>query len=371
MIWGILASLAWAWVGFTLIRLALRVGLLPADRMQHLPTLSVVIAACNEADTLVSALGSLLKVDYPHLEIVLVNDRSTDATGDLMESLSRDDPRVTVLHIEDLPSGWLGKNHALHAAAARARGKWLLFSDADVHFEPDSLARAVTLAEQQDLDHLVVGPRILCGTFWEKIFVGFFGTAFCFRYRPDLVGKPNRYYVGVGSFNLVRREVYHSLGGHSSLAMQVLDDMELGRLIKHRGFRQGFVGAGTAVTVRWAVGWRGLLHGLEKNAYAGLNYSPFFALGSCLITLWACLAPLWLLAVGAWPWALLGLGAMQVCALCNAPAVGNPPWAGLFFPLASILFCYILLRAAWLCHRRGGVHWRGTFYPLDQLKSLA
>lgn len=369
MTWGILASLAWAWVALTLVRLSLKVGLLPKERMAELPALSVVIAACNEADTLVAALTSLLKVDYPHLEIVLVNDRSTDATGDLIESLAKDDPRVTVVHLDHLPDGWLGKNHALHRAAARARGKWLLFSDADVHFQADSLARAVTVAEQNDLDHLVLGPRIVCGTFWEKIFVAFFGTAFCFRYRPDLVGEKNRYYVGVGSFNLVRRQVYEELGGHSTLAMQVLDDMELGRLIKGRGYRQRFVGAGAAVTVRWAVGWQGLMHGLEKNAYAGLNYSPLFALSSCVITLWACLAPLWLLAIGAWPWALLGLGAMQVCALCNAPAMGSPAWVGLLFPLASILFCFILLRAAWLCHRRGGIYWRGTFYSLEQLKS--
>jgi glycosyltransferase involved in cell wall biosynthesis len=365
-----LASLAWLWVAQTLVRVALSLGLLPRHRSSGLPSLSVVIAACNEQDTLVAALGSLLQVDYPDLQIVLVNDRSRDATGDLMESLACNNERVTVVHIEHLPDDWLGKNHALHQGALRARGEWLLFSDADIHFSCDSLARAVTLAQSSDLDHLVVGPRILCGTFWEKIFIGFFGTAFCYRYRPDRAAHPGPYYVGVGAFNLMRSQVYRDLGGHSSLSFQVLDDMELGRLIKTRGYRQRFVGGAEAVSVRWCVGWTGLLHGLEKNAYAGLHYSPLFALASCVVTLWACLAPLWLLGHGAWLWGLLGLASMQICALCVWPA-GSPPWAGLFFPLAGMLFCFILLRAAWLCHRRGGIRWRGTFYALDRLRRAA
>ena len=370
MIWAILASLAWTWVAQTMVRVALRVGLLPIQCHSALPSLSVVIAACNEQETIVDALDSLLKVDYPGLQIVLVNDRSVDATGDLMESVAAQDARVTVVHLDHLPQGWLGKSHALHLGAARATGQWLLFSDADVHFAADSLSRAMTLAMDQDLDNLVVGPRIQCNTFWEKIFVGFFGTAFCYRYRPDLVGDRNPYYVGIGAFNLVRTQVYRDLGGHSTLAMQVLDDMEMGRLIKTRGFRQRFVGGGPAVSVRWCVGWNGLVHGLEKNAYAGLNYSPLFALASCAIILWACLAPLWLLWQGAVAWGLLGLLAMQVCALCLWPS-GTPPWAGLFFPVAGLLFTFILLRAGWLCHRRQGIRWRGTFYGLDELRRAA
>lgn len=365
-----LASLAWIWVAQTLVRLAFQVGLLPRERSSQLPSLSVVIAARNEQETVIPALGSLLKVDYPGLQIVLVNDRSVDATGDLMESLSAGDPRVSVVHVDQLPAGWLGKNHALHVGARRAEGDWLLFSDADVCFEPDSLARALTLAQSTELDHLVVGPKMICLTFWEKIFVAFFGTAFCFRYRPDLVGHPNRYYAGVGAFNLIRRTVYQDLGGHSSLALQVLDDMELGRLVKGRGYRQRFVGSGGAVSVRWCEGFWGLITGLEKNAFAGLNYSFSFALASCLITLWACLGPLWLMGNGFWLWGLAGILAMQVCALCMVPT-GTPPWAGLFFPFAGLLFCGVLLRAALLCWWRGGIVWRGTFYPLKELREQA
>ena len=373
MILAILASLAWIWVALTLIVVGMRVGLLPAGRLAGpgLPSLSVVIAACNEQDTLAAALTSLLQVDYAGLQIVLVNDRSVDATGDLMESLAAGDPRVRVIHLDHRPDHWLGKNHALHQGARAATGKWLLFSDADVHFEKDGLARAVTLAEQENLDHLVLGPWMQCGTFWERIFVAFFATAFCYRYRPDLVDRPNSYYVGVGAFNLLRSQVYRDLGGHSTLAMQVLDDMELGRLIKGRGFRQRFVGAGRAVSVRWTVGLAGIVKGLEKNSFAGLNYSLPFVLASCLVIGWASLGPLWLLGHGCWGWGVAGLLAMQGCALFNSSGAGSPRWAGLFFPLAGLIFSFVLLRSALLCQWRGGIHWRGTFYSLERLRQSA
>ena len=366
-----LAVLAWVWVAITQVRVALRLRVLPSSQIADLPSLSVLIPACNEQDTLAAALRSLLAVDYPGLEVVLVNDRSQDATGDIMESLAAGDPRVTVVHIHNLPPGWLGKTHALQVASRQAKGEWLLFSDADVHFEPDALARAVSLAVSQHLDHLCLGPKIQGETFWEKIFTAFFCTAFFFRYRPDLVEQPGPYYVGVGAFNLVRASVYQELGGHSALAMQVLDDMELGRLIKWRGFRQSFVGGGQSVRVRWAVGLRGQIGVLEKNAFGGLGYSLAFALLASLVTLIGSIAPLWLLCTGHLGWGLLGLLSMQACALASAPGLGSPRWAGFFFPLAGVLLVYIMLRSAWLCLSRGGIVWRGTFYSLEELRRAA
>ena len=372
MTWlAILATLAWVLVTLTQVRVTLRLGMLPDRVVADLPSLSVLIPACNEQSTLSAALKSVLAVDYPGLEIILINDRSSDATGDLMESLAAGDERVRVVHIRELPPHWLGKTHALQVASRVARGDWLLFTDADVHFEASALRRAVSLALQRELDHLCLGPRLVCGSFWEKIFVGFFCTAFFFRYRPDLVGRPGPYYVGVGAFNLVRASVYRELGGHSALAMQVLDDMELGRLLKQRGFRQGFVGAGEAVRVRWAVGLRQQIQVLEKNAFGGLGYSPAFAVVASLLTLVGSLAPLWLLLCGQVGWGLLGWLCMQVCALVSAPGPGSPRWAGLFFPLAGVLLAFIMLRSCWLGMRRGGIVWRGTFYSLEELRAAA
>jgi hypothetical protein len=366
---ALLAVLAWLWVTLTQLRVVLGLGMLPADSRVELPSLSVLVPACNEEKTLAAALRSLLAVDYPDLEIVLVNDRSTDSTGDLIESLGAGDARVRVVHVQELPPGWLGKTHALQLASQNARGEWLLFTDADVHFEPDSLRRAVSMAMDRQADHLCLGPRMDCGSFWEKIFVALFCTAFFFRYRPDLVERPGPSYVGVGAFNLIRASVYRELGGHSSLALQVLDDMELGRLVKSRGFRQCFAGSGTAVRVRWAEGLRGQVQVLEKNAYGGLGYSIRFALASAAITLGACLAPLWLAWCGLWGWAALGYGCMLCCGLVSSSGLGSPAWAGACFPLAGMLLAFIMLRSCWLCERQGGIFWRGTFYGLKQLRA--
>lgn len=370
MTWlAILAVLAWVLVTLNQARVGLRLQTLPTEREAQLPSLSVLVPACNESSTLVAALTSLLESQYPDLEIVLVNDRSTDGTGDLMESLAAGDARVKVVHVQDLPAGWLGKTHALQVASRAAGGEWLLFTDADVHFEPDALQRAVTMALRRQLDHLCLGPRLLCGSFWEKIFVALFCTAFLFRYRPDLVEQPGPAHVGVGAFNLLRASVYRQLGGHSTLALQVLDDMELGRLVKQRGFRQCFAGADSAVQVRWAVGLAGQVQVLEKNAYAGLGYSLPLTLAASLITLIGCLAPLWLAWQGHWGWAGLGYTCMIVCGLLGSRGLQTPTWSGLFFPLAGLLLAYVMLRSGWLCERQGGIFWRGTFYKLEDLRA--
>lgn len=367
---AIAVCLLWFWVALTMVRVAISTGILPKTQGSEYPMVSVIVPACDEEATLVPALESLLRVDYPQLEIILVNDRSQDSTGDLMESMAAQDGRIRVLHVKQLPSGWLGKNHALHEASKLARGEWLLFTDADVHFQSDVLKRAMTLALERKLDHLVLGPQIQCLTFWEKIFVAFFTTAFCYRYRPDLAARPGRYHVGIGAFSLVRTAPYRQQGGHSVLAREVLDDMELGRLMKSRGYRQCFLASGAAVRVRWAVGLAGIVQGLEKNAFAGLGYSLPFALTSCLCVLWGCLAPVWLLTQGSpeAAWGLLGVASMALCAAVHSVPLGFPLWVGLTFPLAGIVFCFVVLRSALLCSWRGGIYWRGTFYSLKELR---
>ena len=140
---------------------------IPSDARETLPTLSVLVPACNEASTLERAMQSLLAMDYPRLEIIAVNDRSTDGTGELLERLAAANPRLRVRHVTALPSGWLGKNHALHIASQEATGDWLLFTDADVVYTPDALLRAVSYARRVGADHLVVSPRIDTCDFWE------------------------------------------------------------------------------------------------------------------------------------------------------------------------------------------------------------
>lgn len=352
-------SLLWCASALALGWVRRRVGNLrqvaPAERC---PALSIILAARNEAAGVEAAARSLLALDYPNLTVVAVDDRSDDGTGDLLRALG--DPRLRVVRIDDLPEGWLGKTHALWEGARVAPGEVFLFTDADVHFAPDCLRRAVQALE--GVDHLVAGPRMVCQGLWEHLFVSFFGGAFFLRFRPDLAGGPDRRYaMGIGAFNMVRRSAYFRCGGHQRLRLHVLEDMGLGVLLKRKGFRQRYLDAGEQVWVRWLEG--GPVHGLEKNAYAGMGYSPWLTLAACTVFVGACLGPL----SGGWAPALLGLAGMLGVSW-QSRDFGPSPWSGLGYPVAGLLFSYAVLRSAWLAERRGGIRWRGTFYPLRTLR---
>src|SRR5262249_25363516 len=160
-----------------------------------------------------AAMRSLLALDYPNLEIIGVDDRSRDRTGEVLDRLARDDERLTVVHIDELPAGWLGKCHALHVGASRARGEYLLFTDRDVIFARQALRPAVAYVADRRLDHLCLNPTLIAGGFWERALVACFGMLFFAAFRPWLI--PTRFrgaYCGIGAFNLVRSDVYRAVG---------------------------------------------------------------------------------------------------------------------------------------------------------------
>jgi glycosyltransferase involved in cell wall biosynthesis len=342
------------------------------------PALSVVVAACNEEDKLPAAFRTLLAQDYPgRFEIVAVDDRSIDATPALLDTLAREAPPgmgVTVLHLTDLPPGWLGKNHALYQGARRATGTYLLFTDADIRFAPDTLSRALHYAERENLDHLASFFRLDLRGFWENAFGLCFSLLFFLRFRPWRVRDPRTSnYLGIGGFNLVRRDAYDAIGTHRALALDVTDDMELGRLLKHAGFRSDVIGSAHHVVVRWQEGLSGLMGGLVKNAYAGLRYSPS--------VLWRSAALL--LVTVVWPFVALvalrrgraGYAASVALVLgiggYHARTGGIPPAYALTLPVTTLLLIGVMFRSAWVTERSGGITWRGAFYPLDALRTAA
>src|SRR5260370_811868 len=147
--------------------------------------------------------------------------------------------RLKVIHISELPAGWLGKTHAMWTAGLHASGDWLLFTDADVLFKPDSLRRAVAYAEAERADHVVLFPRMIMKGPGERMMIAFFQVLFVFGRRPWKVADPKaRDHMGVGAFNLVRRPVYDAVGTYRALRMEVLDDMKLGKVIKNASFGQ-------------------------------------------------------------------------------------------------------------------------------------
>jgi glycosyltransferase involved in cell wall biosynthesis len=337
------------------------------------PTVSVVIAARNEARNIGTALQSVLALDYPSLEILIVNDRSTDRTGAIIDEISRHDSRVHRIEIDELPPGWLGKTHALHEGARNAAGELLLFTDADVVFETAALKRAVRCLLALELDHLTLSFRVKAPSLVLRAFVATFSYFFVAWAQPWRARNPKSSgYVGVGAFNLVRAAMYRQAGGHARIAMCTDDDMKLGKLLKRQGARQALADSEGTIEVEWYSSVSEAIHGLEKNGFAGLDYSVIRLIGSTLA----------LLAFHVWPFAAIALTdgltrwlnlacVVILVLLTGRVSSGNGGrWTdGILFPLVTVLFLYMIWRSAAMAILRGGVRWRETFYPLKELRS--
>ena len=335
------------------------------------PPVSIVVAALNEAHAIEPALRSILAVDYPALEIVAIDDRSTDGTGEILDRLQREFPNLQVLHIRELPSEWIGKNHALHSGAMRARGDYLLFTDADVVFEPTAIRRAIAHCEARRLDHLTLVPEVPTRSSFVALSMmgGFIGLLAL--YRPWRAQQTGKHRLGVGAFNMVRAASYRAVGGHEALAMEVLDDIELGRLMSQGDLRQDFLLARGMVTVEMYRGALEMFRGIQKNVFTFLDYNVWKLLAGTLVTF----------AFSVWPWAGIFLtdGATRWLNLASAatvlalyahlaPRFGYSRWCAAWLPLTGLITIFLFWQIAILTWIRGGIVWRGTFYPLAELK---
>src|SRR5216110_2883909 len=237
------------------------------------PRISILFAARDEEEKLPAALATLMEIDCPGLEIVAVDDRSKDATGRILDEFANTHTRLRVVHVDRLPEGWLGKPHGLQKAYEASSGEWLLFTDADVRFKPDVLRRAISLEKAHNLDHLTLLGDVEMVGFWEAVLVTFFGLGFHLGANPSQAANPrSSRYVGVGAFQLLRRSAYETSGTHRRLAMEVIDDMKLGKIVKQAGFRSGCAVAQDLVAVRWHAGVGNLVRGVTKNFFAGAGY---------------------------------------------------------------------------------------------------
>ena len=336
------------------------------------PAISVLLAARDEEEKLPEALATLVALDYPKLQIVAVDDRSRDATARILDEFARTHPQLRVVHISELPPGWLGKPHALFNAYQKASGEWLVFTDADVRFRPDTLRRAVALARQKQLDHLtLMGDLEMIGV-WEKVLITFFGMGFHLATQPDRVPDPKSpSYMGVGAFQMVRRNAYEASGMHRRLAMEVVDDMKLGKIVKQAGFRSMAAVAQDFVVVRWHAGLRNLIHGVTKNFFAAAQFRLSAVCTQLLGLLCMNVAPFVLLPfVRGWALALALISVtIAVGFQIGVTQVMRVSWLyALTEPLGALFFCYMLLRSTVVTLRQGGIVWRDTFYALEELR---
>lgn len=336
------------------------------------PTLAALFAARDEARTVGPAARSLLAQDYPALRVVAVDDRSEDATGDILDELAEQDGRLRVIHITELPDGWLGKTYALQRAAGSAEADWLLFTDADVHFAPTALRRAVAFAERAGATHVTVAPVIPTEGFGERVFLAMFDAAFAIGFPAWRVEDlDRRTALGIGAFNLVRSGAFRDIGGFRRLALSVDDDMKLGEALKTAGGRPRVLMGDRAVTVKWHTGLRGMVRGLEKNFFAVARYRLSLALGSALLLAWVGAGPHVGLFVGP-IWSRLVCAAGVAAAGAAIAAYGGKngvrPYYALTLPISAAAMIVALTRSVCLTLARGGVVWRGHLYPLAALR---
>ena len=339
------------------------------------PRVSIIVPARNEEDHIGPALAQLLKLDYANYEVIAVNDRSTDRTGEVIDQVASGQEahgRLKVIHVSELPAGWLGKVHAMWSAANQATGDWLLFTDADVLFRTDVLNRALSYAEAERADHVVLLPRIIMKSVGERMTIAFFQALFVFGHRPWKVADPKtKDHMGVGAFNMIRRSVYDAIGTYQALRFEVLDDMKLGKIVKNAGYAQRNVFGDDLISLRWAKGAMGMVNNLTKNFFAILSFQSWRLLLSAFVLAFLNLGPfLGVCLAHGWQRVPYAVAVTAIFGIYVGMSWKSdvPAYYIVLHPVNTLLFVYIMLRSMTLTLARKGVIWRGTFYPLEELR---
>ncbi len=330
---------------------------------------SVVVAARDEATRLEETVRRLLAQRGVAVDVIVVDDRSTDGTGDILRRLVSEDARVQAVQVESLPHGWLGKCYACHVGASAATGEWMLFTDADCWLKPDVIARALRVADRETADHMTltpgVAPQTVGARAWHLAFLSRLAS-WMSRVNQDRPGA----HLGIGAFNLVRASAYRDCGGYERLRLTIVDDVKLGLLLHRAGKRtRAFVG-GDDVECHWGTTVPGMIRIMEKNYFAAADFrlAPVLVagllgsliLGAAVVGPWTGTAAG--MAAGLAPWSL------ALPAAVFAKRLGWSVGSAALTPLLYPVLVYALVNSAFVTLRQGGVRWRDTFYPLDTLR---
>jgi chlorobactene glucosyltransferase len=372
---------------------ARRVSAQPAIR-QKLPSVSIVVPVRNEERNIQHCITSLLTQDYPDYEVIVIDDDSSDQTASILEKIAQTHPqgnRLWTLRLRDLPAGWAGKPHALHAGVQEARGEFLLFTDADTWHAPEALRAAVSRAEERHLDLLSLGTTQELPGFWEKVMMPLAYLGINMQYPIDQVNDPcNPIALANGQYILLRHAVYTQLGGYARADLRdtLVDDLDLARLLKGHGYHIELADGRDLVSVRMYQNLRETWRGWRKNVFlgsrGGLAFTFAQLLGLPMVTILPFLLPLWFwLAHLRKRDGVSGLAeAGTLSALELAPLLIYRRWLdkelrvpwyySLTHPLAGILFTTILAQSTWRVVMHKGVDWRGrSYYTQKKSRRLA
>jgi chlorobactene glucosyltransferase len=341
------------------------------------PLISVVIPARDEGRNIRQCLQGVLAQTYPNIEVIVVDDRSSDDTPTILAEMSNADSRMRVMQSEVLPPGWAGKPHALVQGAALARGVWLCFMDADTFANPELLWSTYSLAIQSQADMFSILTEQILGSFWERAILPlvFLGLAFGFpAQRVNDPSKPDA--ISNGQFILIKRTIYDKIGGHTAVKDHIDEDRALAAVLKHAGYRLVLADGRKVASTRMYTSLPEMWEGWTKNIYLGLRDMLWLlSFGAMLGLLVALVLPLWL--VGGLAWFATSAGVMaaivagealvlwgyllwkryQACMYFNIPG-----WYAFTFPLGALLFTLMMLASTFNVISGRGVSWKGRRY---------
>ena len=332
------------------------------------PPLAIIIAVRNEEDDLEKALQSLCNINYNNHRLIVVNDRSTDRTAEILEGFNH--PKLEIITIDTLPDGWLGKNNALYQGYKNSTEEWMLFTDADVEFHPDAISKAFGYVEMHDLDHLSVLPDVKSRSTLLNSVLATFSIMLMMVIRPWDARKPKRSgFIGVGAFNLVKRTAYEKAGTHVKIRLRPDDDLKLGQNIKRAGLRQDVLSGEGLICLEWYKNVNQFINGLMKNTFAVEGYNLFRSIADVLATLLLVALPVPIMLIfGDLDIRLMACLLLAIQFFYMTVISPNKWWYALMIPYAGFLMAYIVARSAFITLKQGGIYWRESFYPLAMLK---
>ena len=334
------------------------------------PGVAVIVAVRNEEDDLEKALQSVCNMNYRNYRIIVVNDRSTDRTAEILEGFKIRYPQLVVVTVTTLPHGWLGKNNALYQGYLGSTEEWMLFTDADIEFHPDTLSRALSYAVANRLDHLPILPEVISRSVMLNSVLATFAITLIMHLKPWDAKKPrSKGYAGIGAFNLVRRDAYKKIGTHAAIKLRPDDDLQLGQHMKKAGMRQDvLIGLGY-IKLEWYRTLPQFSNGLLKNAFSTANYNLGKAIASVMSVLIFIALPMPVMFIfGTTPIRLMAGVVLLFHIIYMVLMPPNKWWFALMIPFAGFLMAYTFLKAAIVNLKQGGIYWRDSFYSLEMLR---
>ncbi len=342
-----------------------------------LPLVSVLIPARDEERNIGHCLESLLRQDYPRLEILVLDDESSDQTAGIVAKLASEHPQIRLLRGHPLPPGWHGKTYACHQLARAARGKWLLFTDADTVHAPHAVSSALRAALETRADLVSLFPRAIMDTFWEAVALPMI-TVGPMCYLPlGLINRTRHPLItlAIGPFMFFRRDFYWHIGGHEAVKQDIAEDVFLARLVKQNSGCMALIDGTRSVSVRFYRGLKEAWRGFSKSSFPAFDYDLLPLLGLLLVNLAVFVAPLGFLLVGlrhgwvdrfwvGFPLLQLAIGLFARSLI--AQRFDHEWWTVLLHPLMMIFGALVALNSVRWAWFGSGMAWKGRSYHFDE-----